>query len=93
MVEQDFLKDELMSMFNDLACDEQDSVRLLAVEACIAIASLLSDEATKELIKPVMINLIEDKSWRVRYMVAEKFTDVRYFEPFLKNNTGLNYIT
>jgi hypothetical protein len=28
------------------------------------------------LVKPVLISLIEDKSWRVRYMVAEKFTDV-----------------
>lgn len=51
-------------------------MRLLAVEACISIAALLTEEQRKELIKPVLINLIEDKSWRVRYMVAEKFTDV-----------------
>lgn len=54
-------------------------MRLLAVEACISIASLLSEEQRKELIKPVLINLMEDKSWRVRYMVAEKFTDVSDF--------------
>lgn len=54
-------------------------MRLLAVEGCISIASLLAEEQRKELIKPVLINLIEDKSWRVRYMVAEKFTDVGSF--------------
>ncbi|MFH4983189.1 hypothetical protein AB6A40_009898 [Gnathostoma spinigerum] len=74
--EPDFLKDELLQMFVDLAADEQDSVRLLSVEACIAIAALLTEEQRKELIKPILMNLIEDKSWRVRYMVADNLTDV-----------------
>lgn len=66
-VEPDYLKQELMQIFVDLAQDEQvlysllyswwagymqfvsfqDSVRLLAVEACIAIAGLLKPEDVK----------------------------------------------
>ena len=41
------------------------------------MASLLSEDARKELIRPVLANLIDDKSWRVRYMVAEKLTDIQ----------------
>ena len=52
-------------------------MRLLAVEGCVAMASLLSEDARKELIRPVLANLIDDKSWRVRYMVAEKLTDIQ----------------
>ena len=54
----------------------QDSVRLLAVEACVSIASSLSHEDTDTLIMPTLRQCAEDKSWRVRYMVADKFTEV-----------------
>lgn len=54
----------------------QDSVRLLAVEACVAIASLLNAEDVETLVMPTLRQAAEDKSWRVRYMVADKFTDV-----------------
>lgn len=59
--------------------NSQDSVRLLAVESFIAIASLLSNEQRKELLKPGLLNLVNDKSWRVRCMVAEKFNEVGVF--------------
>ena len=58
-----------------IALGDQDSVRLLAVDACVAIAVLLPKEETESLVMPVWRRCAEDKSWRVRYMVAEKFTD------------------
>ena len=58
------------------AGDVQDSVRLLAVEACVSIASLLPSEDTETLVMPTLRQAAEDKSWRVRYMVADKFTEV-----------------
>ena len=57
-------------------CLLQDSVRLLAVEACVSIASLLPSEDTEQLVMPTLRQAAEDKSWRVRYMVADKFTEV-----------------
>lgn len=55
----------------------QDSVRLLAVEACVSIASLLAQDDTEQLLMPTLRQCAEDKSWRVRYMVADKFTDLQ----------------
>jgi hypothetical protein len=52
-------------------------VRLLAVEACVSIASLLAQEDTEQLLMPTLRQSAEDKSWRVRYMVADKFVDLQ----------------
>lgn len=54
----------------------QDSVRLLAVEACVSIATLLPQEDLETLVMPTLRQAAEDKSWRVRYMVADKFSEV-----------------
>ncbi|NXL68679.1 2AAA phosphatase, partial [Chordeiles acutipennis] len=54
----------------------KDSVRLLAVEACVSIAQLLPQEELEGLVMPTLRQAAEDKSWRVRYMVADKFTEV-----------------
>ena len=51
-------------------------MRLLSVEACVAISSLLQQDDVDQLVMPTMRQSAEDKSWRVRYMVADKFTDV-----------------
>ena len=61
----------------NLAQDDQDSVRLLAVEAGIAVAALLPSADVEQLIMPTLRQSAEDKSWRVRYMVADKFTDLQ----------------
>lgn len=52
-------------------------MRLLAVEACVSIAQLLSQEDLEVLVMPTLRQAAEDKSWRVRYMVADKFSEVR----------------
>ncbi len=49
----------------------QDSVRLLAVEACASIASLLPHDDTEALVMPTLREAATDKSWRVSYMVAD----------------------
>ena len=71
------VKDELIPTFQALAADEQDSVRLLSVENCVAIALMFSQDENVSVVLPVVRNCYNDKSWRVRYMVAEKFCDVR----------------
>lgn len=52
-------------------------MRLLAVEACVSIAQLLSQEDIEALVMPTLRQATEDKSWRVRYMVADKFSEVK----------------
>ena len=51
-------------------------MRLLAAEACGAIASLMDHGDTERLVMPILNSATKDKSWRVRYMVADKFTEV-----------------
>ena len=53
-VELEFVKSDLVQLFNNLATDEQDSVRLLAVEGCSNIASILSDEDKQALLMPTV---------------------------------------
>ena len=55
----------------------QDSVRLLAVEACVSIAEILEKEDVEQLVMPTLRACADDKSWRVRYMVADKFTELQ----------------
>ncbi|XP_078093139.1 uncharacterized protein LOC144508703 [Mustelus asterias] len=57
--------------------DPDDSVRLLAVEGCVSIAELLKREEVEKLVMPTLRQAVEDKSWRVRYMVADKFTELQ----------------
>jgi hypothetical protein len=49
---------------------------LLAVEACVSIATLLQQDDVEQLVMPTLRQCAGDTSWRVRYMVADKFTEV-----------------
>lgn len=102
VIEQEFLKSDLIPQFFTLAQDEQvkcresllkeicfhlsrdevcwffpqDSVRLLAVEACASIAGLLPKDEIEKRLVPSLKSAVEDRSWRVRYMVADKLAEV-----------------
>jgi len=71
------IKNEIVPLFKALANDDQDSVRLLTVGACVEIAKILSNEDIQEHLAPVLKTLTEDKSWRVRYMVADKIVELQ----------------
>lgn len=62
-------------MFERLAKDEQDSVRLLGVDLCAPLAKAMTPSEIELYVLPIFRNAIEDKSWRVRYMIADHFTD------------------
>jgi hypothetical protein len=57
----------------------QDSVRLIAVDNCVAIGSGFTVEENVQLILPVIRACVNDKSWRVRYMIANNFCEVSGF--------------
>ena len=77
VLEIDDIKSEIIPIFSNLASDEQDSVRLLMVEVCVNIAQLLPQEALEALVMITVCQAAEDTSWHVRYMVAEKFTELQ----------------
>lgn len=70
--------EEMIPMFQHLAQDDQDSVRLLTVEVLIAIAEVVPKEqqSSHGVLLTSLRSLIEDKSWRVRYMIADRFEKV-----------------
>lgn len=70
--------EEMIPLFQHLAQDDQDSVRLLTVEILIAIAEVIpkDQQASHSVLLTSLRNLIEDKSWRVRYMIADRFEKV-----------------
>lgn len=53
-MELEFVKSDLVKLFNNLARDEEDTVRLLAVEGCSSIASILPDEDKLTLLMPTV---------------------------------------
>lgn len=70
--------DEMIALFQHLAADDQDSVRLLTVDILIAIAEAVPKEqqSSHGVLLTALRSLFEDKSWRVRYMVADRFEKV-----------------
>ncbi|XP_066229494.1 serine/threonine-protein phosphatase 2A 65 kDa regulatory subunit A beta isoform isoform X2 [Saccopteryx leptura] len=73
------VKAEIRQHFRSLCSDDtpMDSVRLLAVEACVSIAQVLPWDDLEVLVMPTLRQAVEDKSWRVRYMVADKFSELQ----------------
>lgn len=69
---------EMIPLFQHLAQDDQDSVRLLTVDILIAIAEVVpkDEQASYSVLLASLRSLIEDKSWRVRYMIADRFEKV-----------------
>lgn len=64
------------------------------MEAGVSIATLLPQEDLEALVMPTLRQAAEDKSWRVRYMVADKFSDVSIIMPVnhVVNYVQLNFI-
>lgn len=74
----DVAVDDMMPLFQHLAQDDQDSVRLLTVEILISIAEVVPKEqqSSHGVLLALLRALIEDKSWRVRYMIADRFEKI-----------------
>lgn len=70
--------DEMIGLFQYLASDDQDSVRLLTVDILISIAEEIpkAQQSSHGVLLTSLRSLFEDKSWRVRYMVADRFEKV-----------------
>lgn len=70
--------EDMIPLFQHLAADDQDSVRLLTVDVLIAIAEAVPKEqqSSHGVLLTALRSLFEDKSWRVRYMVADRFEKI-----------------
>lgn len=66
---------KVLDMFLQLCQDDQDSVKLLAVDVAIALLSADSANFSQPLVEPVF-QLLDNKSWRVRYQSADRFANL-----------------
>lgn len=76
-VELEFITSDLLPLLQGFAGDEQDSVRLLSVDCLVSAASVLPNSEKESLLLATVKNVAQDKSWRVRYMVADKIIDLQ----------------
>lgn len=76
MTKEQVLTDGLR-IYRKLASDDQDTVRLHALQDFIAIAQRLEPSEVREQLLTPLRQTVTDKSWRVRYMVANHFVEVR----------------
>ena len=74
---------EAIPWYVAMAADDQDSVRLLTVDSTIAFAEVLSNADSKVHLLTTLRSQCADKSWRVRYVIAEKFVKVWIFSRLL----------
>lgn len=66
---------ELLKIFANINKDEQDSVRMHSVDCIVAFSKHLPQNKAAALLQTVK-KLAEDKSWRIRCIVAQQLLDL-----------------
>ncbi|ODV62577.1 protein phosphatase 2A structural subunit TPD3 [Ascoidea rubescens DSM 1968] len=73
----------IFQMFNSLTNDEQDSVKFLSVDVLISILNYFNhhkeDSSHNQDLLEIFLKLCTDESWRVRYMIADKFQKIALY--------------
>lgn len=77
LVDKASLQGVIHPIFVRLMQDLQDSVRLLGGRLCIDMARVLTEAETSVAVLPQVHKGVKDAAWRVRYVFAEKFTDLQ----------------
>lgn len=67
---------ELVSLFTKLAADDQDSVRIQTISNCFSFADILPSEMRISSILPVVLGIAGDRSWRVRWSLANTLHEI-----------------
>jgi len=67
---------ELLNTFSKVFKDEQDSVRMHGIECCVSFAQQLKSPKMSAPLIPYIKKFSEDRSWRIRYMVADKIMEL-----------------
>lgn len=67
---------ELLNIFSRFNKDEQDSVRMQGIDSCVRFAQLLPKTKVNAYLLAYIKKYAEDKSWRIRYLVADRIMDL-----------------
>ncbi|RTG84928.1 serine/threonine-protein phosphatase 2A regulatory subunit A [Schistosoma bovis] len=75
--ERSYIVTIIIPLFVRLVDDEQESVRLMAVESIVQLAQALGPEESEGYLIDLIQQATTDRSWRVRCVVADKFTEIQ----------------
>ena len=89
-VEKNYVIQDILPVFRQLAQDEQDQIRVLIIESLVPIAKYLSKEENQIHTLGTLLAAGEDKSWKVRLAFAKNFAELA--ESFGKEITDANLI-
>lgn len=95
---KELITKELVTLYCNLATDEQDSVRLLAVGNSGSVACALGRDVDlcKSIVIPIIKSSVIDLSWRVRHHLSKEFAVVAYSQGYSESsssdNSNLNVI-
>lgn len=67
---------DLFNIFANFYADEQDSVRMQGIESCVHFCKVLNKQKVLSLLIPYVKKFAVDKSWRIRYLVADKLMEL-----------------
>ena len=67
---------DLFQIFGNFYQDEQDSVRMQGIDSCIHFARALPSNKINQHLTPYLKKFAVDKSWRIRYLVADKIMEI-----------------
>ncbi|KAJ5078318.1 protein phosphatase 2 (formerly 2a) regulatory subunit a beta isoform-related [Anaeramoeba ignava] len=79
IADSEIVQEHLLPLVKIIANDDEDSVRLLSIDVCISLLKLFhSENEISQFILPILESLVEDRSWRVRYSLAEQICELEH---------------
>ncbi|VDP88083.1 unnamed protein product [Echinostoma caproni] len=74
--ERSYVLNLIVPMFGRLIADDQESVRLMAVESIVGLIKALGPSEAENKLVEMIEQAVADKSWRVRCTMVDKFIDM-----------------
>lgn len=93
-VEQEFVTTDVVTAFNKVSEDSQDTIRMLAVDISISICKRITQKEIADHILLVIDRFEGDESWRIRAHVANQILNLqKAIGPVLTRKTLVNILT
>jgi serine/threonine-protein phosphatase 2A regulatory subunit A len=67
---------DLLNIFANFYQDEQDSIRMQSIDSIIYFSKVLPMNKINQSLIPYIKKFSVDKSWRIRYLVADKIMEI-----------------
>ena len=71
--------------------DQQDILRVNSVDCCLHLAQVLDEPERAQHLKDRLVDLVADKSWKVRLDIASKFD--KFLTAFRRNESGAEKVS